>query len=235
MRKGKLMKELNTVTMILFVIAIIALIHGFVAFAQSQKELKRLKEFSAHTYELTEEEMAARPVKDDKTKIYKPIETIKQSAEAQIEDGLEVYKTFSKIPLSEEEQILMQSVCKDNNVSFPFALAIMESESSFRHYDSDGYILRGDNSKSIGYMQINEPNWYKYGFNAHFEMDNITIGVTMLGDLIEKYRDIDAVIMAYKGGETFANNWISDGRKLDCCDDILERMSYWQSVVDGEE
>jgi len=107
---------------------------------------------------------------------------------------------YEDIPLSEQEQIHMQRICKELNVSYEFCLAIMESESTFR---ADAV---GDGGESIGYFQINRVNWERmatdYGLDVNDPMDNIECGVRIIWELFQKYNDPYLVIMCYKCGES---------------------------------
>lgn len=142
-------------------------------------------------------------------------------------EATEDYKAYDEIPLDEDIQVLMQKLCKEYHVGFAFALAIMESESSFRPN------VTGDGGKSIGYMQINRPNWYRYDKDAHEVEENVEIGIRILSELIEKYEECDKVVMAYKGGESFMLSYVEQGKRLDACDTIAQRAMYWQGVIDG--
>lgn len=81
-------------------------------------------------------------------------------------------------------------------------------------------------------MQINRPNWNRYDLDASFAYDNLEIGIRMMSELIQKYEEVDAVIMAYKGGEGKANKWIEEGFRLSACDTIVDRTMYWQEIID---
>lgn len=112
------------------------------------------------------------------------------------EDAL---KAYNDVPLSETEQIHMQQICEECNISYEFALAIMESESGF---DAEAI---GDDGKSIGYFQINEVNWPRmeseYGLDVNDPMDNIEAGIRILKEKFEKYDDPFQVIIYYKAGD----------------------------------
>lgn len=110
------------------------------------------------------------------------------------------FVAYEDIPLSYEEQIHMQQICQELNVSYEFCLAMMESESSFR---ADAV---GDGGESIGYFQINQVNWERmaeeYNLDPHDPMDNIECGVRIIWELFTKYSDPYLVIMCYKCGES---------------------------------
>ena len=117
----------------------------------------------------------------------------------EMEEEPETLKAYDDIPLSEEEQIYMQQICMENNISYEFALALMESES---HFDAEAV---GDKGESVGYFQINSINWPRmeseYGLNVHDPMDNIAAGILILREKFEKFEDPYQVIICYKAGD----------------------------------
>lgn len=169
-----------------------------------------------------------KPVPTIRHEVYaKPKPVPMETQEAKAEERQKVYRYYESIPLSLVSQISMQKWCDEYHVNYGIALAFMESESSFIK-DANG-----DSGNSIGLMQINSPNWYRYGLDAHITLDNIQIGVRILSELIEKYGELDAVTMAYKGGEDFADTWIAEGKRLDsACDQIIELTEKWQKFLE---
>lgn len=169
---------------------------------------------------LTAEEMARRPMMT--------IVIENDEDEAIAEEVVPAYRVYEGVPMPADHQILAQELCSEYHVGYAFFLAMLESESTF---NPDAV---GDGSKSVGYMQINKPNWYRYGLDAFEIYDNLEIGIRMLSELIEKYQECDAVIMAYKGGEAQADEWIAEGFRLEACDIVTDRAVYWQTVLDKE-
>lgn len=132
------------------------------------------------------------------------------------------WKIYENVPLEEKYQIKAQVACEQYNVPFAFWLALVESESAFQ------IDAIGDSGRSIGLMQINKPNWDRYGLDAELPFDNIEIGVRMIHELTEKYGEMDAIVMAYKGGEAKADEWIKEGYKLPVCDVVSDATVWWQ-------
>lgn len=122
----------------------------------------------------------------------------------------EALKAYDDIPLSEEEQIYMQEICKENNISYEFALAMMESESDF-----DPAAV-GDEGKSVGYFQINQINWPRmeseYGLDVHDPMDNIAAGILILREKFDQYEDPFQVIICYKAGDKRGTELYEQGK-----------------------
>lgn len=174
-----------------------------------------------HDIKMTEEEMARRPV------IQKVVEEVEE-----VEEKLEEPYTsnpfflYDIVPLDCETQLLTQELCRKYGVSYAFFLAMLESESSF---NPD---VRGDSGNSVGYMQINKPNWDRYGLNAFIPNENLEIGIRMMGELIEKYQEFDMVVMCYKAGEGKAQELRADGKRLSVCDEIAGNTVWWEYRLD---
>lgn len=116
---------------------------------------------------------------------------------------------YEDVPLPEDIQIHMQQVCEEYSICYEFALALMESESSFKE---DAV---GDGGNSIGYMQINRCNWNwmkeEYGLDVSDPKDNITAGIVIMSIYFEKYQDPYRTIILYKAGETRGNELYEKG------------------------
>ena len=149
------------------------------------------------------------------------------------EEYIPHYIISDEVPLESTYQIKAQIACETWNVPYPFWLALIETESSFS-IDAKGD-WNGEEYRSIGIGQINKPNWNRYGLDASLPFDNIEISVRMIHELIEKYKELDYVVMAYKGGEGKADEWIASGFRLSVCDEIADGFDYWERKVYGEE
>lgn len=165
---------------------------------------------------LTEEELAERPLVVPET----------EEAVEPVECNEETFKYFEDIPLDKKIQFFTQELCNEYGVSYGFFIAMLESESTF---NKDAI---GDNGKSLGYMQINKPNWDRYDLDASMVYDNLEIGIRMLGELIEKYSEFDDVVMAYKAGESALKSFKEKGIRLNACDVIAERTLYWNQIIE---
>ncbi len=130
------------------------------------------------------------------------------------------YIAIEEIPLDVELQQYMQELCEENNLSFAFALMVMESESQ---YNPDAV---GDDGMSIGYFQINQINWERmaeeYGYDPHKPKGNIGSGVAILAELFEKYEDPYMVLLSYKCGESRGKDLYEQGvyttKQFDCAE-----------------
>lgn len=142
-----------------------------------------------------------------------------EKAKAIVEGGQEKMY-FEDIPLTEEEQIALYSKCKSLHLNYWLMIALLESESS---YQADAVSDTG----AIGYMQIAPCNWERmkdeYGLDATDSKQNLLCGAVMIKELIDKYGTLTQVIMAYKCGETRAQELIEQGVILDCVEEIAIR------------
>lgn len=125
---------------------------------------------------------------------------------------------YDEIPLDADIQEYMHKLCDDLSISYAFALAMMESESSFNAEAS------GDSGNSIGYMQINKCNWARmeeeYGLDVHDPKDNIAAGLYIMRELFEEDEDPYRAILCYKAGKSkgteLYESGIFKGKSFDC-------------------
>ena len=138
------------------------------------------------------------------------------------------FEVYEDVPLTAEEQQVLQQVCAEDDICFEFALAMIESESRFK---ADAL---GDCGRSVGYFQINKVNWPRWkekGLDAKEPLDNLQIGVHMLRELADKYEDPYEVIICYKAGECRGKKLYKAGRfktKQYDCQAICDRAAEWE-------
>lgn len=146
-----------------------------------------------------------------------------------IETYVPEFVAYEDVPLPEDMQIFMQQECKELDLSYEFALALMETESSF---DPDAV---GDGGRSVGYMQINQCNWQRmaddYGLDVSDEKENVAAGLRILRELFDQNTDPYYVILCYKAGIGNGaklyeqKKWVGD--TYDCIA-ICERAAQWE-------
>lgn len=149
----------------------------------------------------------------------------------------EMPKTFisDEVPLKGEWQDAIQILCDDYKISYPFILAMIEHESSFRPevINSTGH---------VGLMQL-QPKWFK---DIMEELDitedmltnpyaNVNVAVVYLSQLFEKYEEPSLVLMIYNMGEGRALELWKKGCVSKYAKTILKREQYWCEVVYGKE
>ena len=163
---------------------------------------------------------------------FESIEAIRQESVQEIAQEKNVYKPIDGIPLDADLQEYTQELCEENDLSFAFALMIMESES---RYDPAAV---GDNGESVGLFQINRVNWERmaeeYGYDVHDVKGNIGSGVAILTELFVKYDDPYRVILCYKCGESRGNDLFAQGVyktvQFDCRE-LCERAQEIEGLI----
>ena len=124
--------------------------------------------------------------------------------EVETETVAEPTYNLCDIPLDAELQIWVFNYCKDKKLNPYLIFAMCERESQ---YKADAV---GDSGRSLGIMQIQE-QWHQERMNKLGCTDllnpyqNVTVGIDILIDLYSKCNDTAWVLMAYNGGEAYAN------------------------------
>lgn len=159
--------------------------------------------------------------------LWEPVEVI----ELIQEEPEQAYTAYDDVPLPEDLQIFMQEKCEQLDLSYEFALALMETESSFIE---DAV---GDGGRSIGYMQINRCNWERmqddYGLDVNVAEDNVAAGLVILRELFDINDDPYYVILCYKAGTGRGAELYEQkkfvGETYDCIA-ICERATAWEKA-----
>lgn len=125
------------------------------------------------------------------------------------------------VPLSADLQEHIRQLCDEYGVDMPLVLAIIGQESN---YQTDAV---GDDGNSIGLMQI-QPRWHQGRMDRLGVTDlldpyqNVTVGIDLLADLIDKGGTRWA-IMAYNAGAETADYYITIGTITDYAAEV-ERL-----------
>ena len=156
-------------------------------------------------------------------------------------DEPEGYKHLD-ILLSKSLQAFTQEQCIDYDVPYELVLALMESESSFREDIGSEKVLGGEEGgpRYYGYMQLSADNCTKaentYALNPHTPEGNIEMAVLMLSGYLEKYNnDWENAIMAYKGGEGYADSMIIAGKTSDAAINVTNRACHYGVLLGTRE
>ena len=124
----------------------------------------------------------------------------------------------------------MQQACEKYGVPYALALAVAESESSFD--------LEADSGTCWGVMQIhpiNYPRLRENGIEPTEYEGNITAGVFLLGELLEKYTDTHKALMAYNCGETGAKRLWKEGYvTTDYSVKVVTLSEKWQEIINND-
>lgn len=138
-----------------------------------------------------------------------------------------VYK-LCDIPLSQELQMWIIDYCKEMQMSPYLIMAMCERESQ---YNASAV---GDNGRSLGIMQI-QPRWHqdrmdKLGCDNLLDpQQNILLGIDILLELFNKRDDVAWVLMAYNGGEAYANKNYDAGNISEYARYIMARAEEMES------
>lgn len=132
------------------------------------------------------------------------------------------------IPLDAELQIWVFDYCKDKKLNPYLIFAMCEKESQ---YNANAV---GDSGRSLGIMQIQE-QWHqermdKLGCTDLMDArQNMMVGIDILMDLYSKCNDTAWVLMAYNGGEAYANRNYSAGNISEYARYIMTRAEEMES------
>lgn len=167
------------------------------------------------------------------------LEDVKAVTEEDIQKDINTYYEeqgykFLDILLPQTLQAFTQEQCVDYNVPYELVLALMESESSFREDIGSERVLGGKEGgpRYYGYMQLSADNCDKaantYALDAHTPEGNIEMAVLMLSGYLEKYdNNWEYAIMAYKGGEGYADSMIANNKVSDAAINVTNRACHY--------
>ena len=195
----------------------------------------------AVTKDLTDEKLAEALIENDK--FVEDISNITINPDTpywnEVIDEDTTYK-FLDILLPQTLQVFTQDQCNDYDVPYELVLALMESESSFREDIGSEKVLGGEEGgpRYYGYMQLSKDNCERaantYALDAHTPEGNIEMAVLILSGYLEKYdNDWEKAIMAYKGGEGYADSMIAKGEVSGSAIAVTNR-ACWYAVQLGK-
>ena len=172
-------------------------------------------------------------------------EDVKALTEEDIQKDLDTYYEeqgykFLDILLPQTLQAFTQDQCNDYDVPYELVLALMESESSFGADIGSEKVLGGEEGgpRYYGYMQLSADNCERaantYALDAHTPEGNIEMAVLMLSGYLEKYdNDWEKAVMAYKGGEGYADSMIAAGKTIDGAINVTNRAYHYRALLDS--
>lgn len=146
------------------------------------------------------------------------------------EEGFVYYQIPEKFTLNggyfpEKMQIYTYCLCRQQGVSYPLIVAMIEQESGYR------FDRVGDDGNSIGYMQIYESahtdRMEKMGCTDLLNpFQNVRVGIDYMAELIKKYGTIQDALAAYNYGEKGAREklWNKGVYLYEYNETILRRM-----------
>lgn len=128
------------------------------------------------------------------------------------------------VPLDEELQLHIIKLCEEQDIEPALVIAVIERESCFKAE------VIGDNGDSFGLMQI-QKKWHQERMdrlgctNLLNPFENVTVGIDILAELLNKYEDMTYVLMAYNGGESYAKKMQKQGKISEYATTVMERAA----------
>ena len=135
-------------------------------------------------------------------------------------EGPEILEYYD-VPLDDELQSFIFGRCERHNIDPAIVIAMIDVESKFK---SDAV---GDRGAAYGLMQV-QPRWHteridRLGVDDLLDpYQNVEVGVDYLGELVAKGRGIEWALMAYNGGYSYANSYVSRGEVSDYAREVME-------------
>lgn len=159
---------------------------------------------------------------DEQVKIKEePVEEIetKSIVEPVEKEVVEEVRYFD-IPLDEGLQDHIFALCEASGVDVSVVLAMIDRESKF---DINAV---GDGGRALGLMQIH-PRWHGARMNRLECWDlmdpyqNMTVAVDLIAELAASGNSIEWVLMAYNGGEAYADRKVAAGEVSEYAAEVL--------------
>lgn len=130
------------------------------------------------------------------------------------------------IPLSDDLQQHIHSLCEKYDVSYAMVIAMIDVESSF---DSKAVSSTSD----YGLMQINSIN-HKGNMDYLNPYDNVEHGIKALHRLAKKYNEADLVAMCWNCGETGAKKlWKQGIYSTEYSEKVIEKKLKYERSNGG--
>ena len=127
------------------------------------------------------------------------------------------------VPLESDLQLHIKELCDSYGVDMPLVLAVIGQESN---YNANAI---GDDGNSFGLMQI-QPKHHE-GRMARLKVtdlldpyQNVTVGVDLLAELLEKSGDTEWTVTAYNAGAGTADFNKAIGNRTEYAESVLIRM-----------
>ena len=126
------------------------------------------------------------------------------------------------IPLDTKLQDYIAKECERVNISPTIVLAMIERESN---YKEDAI---GDNGESFGLMQVKA----KYHYQRMLDLgctdlldpyQNVRVGIDILAELVEQDNGIVWALMAYNGGQSYADDMTKQSKVSNYAKEVINR------------
>lgn len=154
-------------------------------------------------------------------------------------EDLPDFDGYLDIPLSHELQVEVFADCDIYGVDYALALALMDTESSFRDDIGNEDVLGGEEggARYYGYFQLSADNCQKateYGLDAHTPEGNIEMGIKILGNLLLDTDEEWEAIAAYKGGAGYLQSCKEKGTIPKTAQNVLAKKAKYEKMLKGE-
>ena len=139
---------------------------------------------------------------------------------------VEIICTYDNVPLDVEMQNYIVEQCNQYGIRPEIIFAMCQRESEFNAMNI------GDNGQSFGLMQI-QPRWYYSRMlelnctNLLDEKQNVTVGISILADLIAEGKGIEWALMAYNAGASNADKMATQSIISDYAKDVINLAEGW--------
>lgn len=153
------------------------------------------------------------------------VEAPKEDVES---EKVEPTKTYN-VPLTAELQNHIIEQCEDRGIDPALVLAMIRQESNF-NVDA-----MGDDGNAYGLMQI-WPKWHshrmeQYGYDdLRDPFQNVTVGIDIIADYIDKGYGVEWALMAYNGGGAYADKKLAAGEVSEYAQRVV---AYADSIKSG--
>lgn len=141
--------------------------------------------------------------------------------------------TPADVELDAELQEWIYNYCMERKISPALVMAVIEKESQC------DINAMGDAGEAIGLMQI-QVRWHKERMQALEATEltdsrqNITVGVDYLLELFKTNPEVEWVLNAYNGGQTYANRMQEKGITTDYAAAILARAAEIERMWEND-
>ncbi len=137
------------------------------------------------------------------------------------------YRYIKGCSLSRKIQRQIFHVCEDSNLSFELVMSLIYEESGW----DPGCI--SDNGESVGLMQI-QKRWHKKLMDKTGctdltdQIQNVRVGTALLKRHFRTYQDPAWALMAYNGGQAYADCMIEQNKTSAYAERILRRAVRYE-------
>lgn len=137
------------------------------------------------------------------------------------------YRYIKGCPLPEKIQRKIFHICEDGNLSFELIMSTIYEESG---WDPE---CISDDGESVGLMQIQE-KWHKELMDKTGCTDltdpiqNVRVGTALLKRHFSTYQDPAWALMAYNGGQAYADRMIKANKTSAYAERILRRAAEYE-------